>query len=117
MRLKEQWLITLFKKIIRVARYPRKVAMLAVKLSLLQNKLRNTKKPAFLVLTHELSATGASILLLRIVEELARDGYEVVMVAPSCSAPSEHIRSLLPSHKNVFFWMLAVIYDSRFCVT
>ena len=101
--MKEQWLITLIKKIIRVARFPRKAVSLAVQLSLLHNKLRDTKKPAFLALTHELSATGASILLLRIVEELAHDGYEVVMVAPSGSAPSEHIRSLLPPRKNIFF--------------
>ncbi len=103
MRMQKQRLITQFKRIIKVARYPGKVVSLTVKLAVLRGKIRSEKKSPVLVLTHELSATGASILLLKIAEVLAREGHEVVMLAPLGSKPSEHIRAFLPPRENMFF--------------
>lgn len=101
--MQRRWLIAILKKVIRVVNYPRKAVILVVKLALLRSKIRNTKKPPCLVLTHELSATGASILILKIMEVLIREGHEVVMLAPQGSTPSEHIRMFLPARENLFF--------------
>jgi glycosyltransferase involved in cell wall biosynthesis len=96
----------ILRKAVRAMYYPVQWFALQIRLRRLDRQLslnKHNDKPPVLLLSHEFTATGAVILLLKIGEQFAHEGYPIVFLSPFNAAPSPFIRDLLSYSSGIFY--------------